>query len=191
MIKQNEALYLQSKINCQFTMQKIEAQWGPFNEDEIAFYLNELRDSNGEIINGFQKQLIFNLFYKYFGDTASINAINAIDYIKLMLVAKKMLKDNMMGYLPYIISSKVNKVVARKTLNKKELQKMEQSQYFPLVQEKYKNEKIQKQILGTIATIITSSFTIIDFDDKELHGRPISIESDIIIEEALIYILLI
>lgn len=191
MIKQNESLYLQSKINCQFTMKKIEAQWGPFDENEVAFYLKELRDNNGEVINGFQKQLIFNLFYKYFGDTASINAINAIDYIKLMLVAKRMLKDNMMAYLPYIVSSKVDKIVGRKTLNKKELIKMEQSQYFPLIKEKYKNEKIQKQILGTIATLITSSFSIIDFNDPELHGRPINIESDIIIEEALLYILLI
>lgn len=191
MIKQNEALYLQSKINCQFTVQKIENEWGPFDENEINFYLRELRDSNGEIINGFQKQLIFNLFYKYFGDTVSANAINVVDYVKLMLVAKKMLKNDMLSYMPYIISSKVDKIVARKTLNKKELSRMQQSQYFPLVQEKYKNEKIQKQILGTIATIITSSFTIIDYNDPELHGKPISIETDIIIEEALLYILLI
>ena len=184
-------MYLQSKINCQFTVNKIEQQWGPFNEDEVRFYMRELRDNNGEIINGFQKQLIFNLFYKYFGDTISINAINAENYVKLMLVAKKMLSNNMMGYLPYIISSKVDKIVARKTLNKKEQIKMEQSQYYPLVRDKYKNDKIMKQILSTIATIITSNFRIIDYNDKELHGKPISIESDIIIEEALLYILLI
>ena len=172
-------------------MEKIEQQWDPFNQDEIEFFKKELRNENGEIINGFQKQLIFNLFFKYFGDTASINAINVIDYIKLMLVARKMLKNNMMVYLPYIISSKVEKVVARKTLNKKELFKMQQSQYYHLVEEKYKNEKILKQVLSTIATIITSTFHIIDFYDKELNGQVIKIESDIIIEEALLYILLI
>lgn len=191
MTKQDESLYLQSKINCQFTMEKICKQWGPFDQKEIDFFMRELRNENSEIINGFQKQLIFNLFYKYFGDTASINAINAIDYVKLMLVARKMLRDNMMVYLPYIVSAKVEKIVARKTLNKKELLKMQSSQYYPLVQQKYKNEKIQKQILGTIATIITSTFHIIDFHDKELHGKNINIESDIIIEEALLYILLI
>lgn len=172
-------------------MNRIISQWGPFDENEVAFYLKELRNDNGEIINGFQKQLIFNLFYKYFGDTASINAINAVDYVKLMLAAKKMLKNNMMSYFPYIISSKVQKIVSRKTLNKKELTKMEQSQYYPLILDKYKNEKIVKQILGTIATIITSTFNIIDFEDPELHGRQIIVESDIIIEEALLYILLI
>lgn len=191
MTKQNEALYLQSKVNCQFTMEKIEKQWGPFNDDEINFYIKELRNENGEIINNFQKQLIFNLFYKHFGDTESIKAINAIDYVKLMLVAKKMLRNNMMGYFPYIISSKVDKIVARKTLNKKEEARMRQSQYYSLIMDKYKNEKIQKQILGTIATIITSTFHIIDFEDKELNGKVITIEPDIIIEEALLYVLLI
>ena len=189
--KINEALYMQSKVNCEFTMQKIINQWGPFDEDEISFYLKELRNDKGNVINGFQCQLIFNLFYKYFGDTVSINAINELDYVKLMLAAKKMLKNNMMGFLPYIISSKVVKIVSRKTLNKKELVKMEQSQYYPLVRDKYKNDKILKQILGTIATLITSSFQIIDYEDPEINGKPIIVETDIIIEETLLYILLI
>ena len=189
--KINEALYMQSKVNCEFTMQKIINQWGPFDEDEISFYLKELRNDKGNVINGFQCQLIFNLFYKYFGDTVSINAINELDYVKLMLAAKKMLKNNMMGFLPYIISSKVVKIVSRKTLNKKELVKMEQSQYYPLVRDKYKNDKILKQILGTIATLITSSFQIIDYEDPEINGKPIIVETDIIIEESLLYILLI
>lgn len=172
-------------------MDNIISQWGPFNQDEINFYIRELRDENGEIINGFQKQLLFNLFYKYFGDTISINAINIEDYIKMMLSAKKMLKNNMMGYLPYIISSRVEKIIARKTLNKKEQSKIEQSQYYPLIQEKYRNDKIIKQILGTIATIITSTFYIIDYENPELHGKRIEIEPDIIIHEVLLYILLI
>lgn len=191
LIKTSESLYLQSKVNSEFVMNKIVKQWGPIDPEEVKFYMKELRNENGEMINGFQRQLVFNLFYKYFGDTASINAINVEDYIKLMLVAKRMLRDNMMAFLPYIVSGKVNKVAARKTLNKRELIRMQQSQYYPLVEEKYKNEKILKQILGTIATIITSNFSIIDYHDKEIHGRQINMETDIIIEEALLYILLI
>lgn len=189
--KASEPLYLQSKINSQFTVESIMKQWGPFDQKEVEFFKRNLTDSNGEMVNGFQKQLIFNLFYKYFGDTVSINAINAYDYVKLMLAAKKMLKNNMMSFMPYIISSKVEKVVGRKALNKKELMKMQQSQYYKLVEDKYKNEKIQRQILGTIATIITSSFRIIDFYDPELNGKLITIDIDMIIEEALLYILLI
>ena len=189
-------------------MDKIEKMFGPFDPEEVEFYMEEMKNSNNEMMNGFQRQLIFNLFYKYFGDTNSINSINAYDYVKLILAAKKMLSDNMMVYMPYIISAKVDKIVARKTLNKKEMLKMEQSQYYPFICNKFKNEKIQKQILGTIATIITSNFRIIDYNKDnmefrpgcngkmikhtgELNGKVISIESDIIIEEALLYILLI
>ena len=172
-------------------MKKIEDIWGPFSSDEIAFYKNEMKNINGEIINVFQRQLVFNMFYKYFGDTISINAINVDDYIKLVLAAKKMLRGNAMGFLPWIISGKVNKIVFRKSLNKKEITEMESSQYFPLVQDKYKNQKIMDQILGTIATIITSNFSVIDYENKDINGAPISVETKIIIEEFLMYILLI
>ena len=189
--KADESLYCQQKANYEFIMKKIESLWGPYNDDEIRFYKRELKNDNGEIINNFQKQLIFNLFYKYFGDTNSINAINEIDYIKLMISARKMLQQNMMGFLPYIISGKVSKVVSRKSLNKKEMLEMENSQYYPLIVDKYKNPKIFNQILGTIATIITSNFKVIDFNNPEINGKDIYLETRIIIEETLLYILLI
>lgn len=172
-------------------MRKIEEMWGPFCPAEISFYKNEMKNINGEIINVFQRQLVFNMFYKYFGDTISINAINVDDYIKLVLACKKMLRNNAMGFLPWIISGKVNKIVFRKSLNKKEIAEMESSQYFHLVEDKYKNKKIMDQILGTIATIITSSFSVIDYENRDINGAPINVETKIIIEEFLMYILLI
>ena len=77
-----------------------------------------------------------------------------------------------------------------------------------LVQDKYKNDKIVKQILSTIATLITSNFRIIDYDDNNpnpsigcngdtilhagrLNGTVLNIEADMIIEECLLYILLV
>lgn len=189
--KADESKYLQVKFNYEYVIKKIENEWGPYDPDEIAFYRKELRNTNGEIMNNFQRQLVFNVFYKYFGDTTSINAINEDDYIKLIISARKMLREGNMGYLPYIISGKVQKIVSRKSLNKKEIAEMESSQYYPLVVEKYKNPKILAQILGTIATVITSSFSVIDYRDPSIHGLPISVESRIIIEEILMYVLLI
>ena len=189
-------------------MHKIEKMFGPFNEREVDFYIHEMKDSKGECMNGFQRNLVFNLFYKFFSDTQSIQAINIRDYIKLILASKKMLASNRMVYMPYIISSKIDKIVTRKTLNKREMVKMELSPYYKLVQDKYKNDKIVKQILSTIATLITSSFRVIDYDDYnstpstgcngdivlhagKMNGTVLNIEPDIIIEECLLYILLI
>lgn len=189
--KADESTYLMMKYNYEYIMDSIEKKYGPFSEDEINFYKKELTNSNGEIINNFQKQLVFNIFYKYFGDTVSIKSINNDDYVKLIISAKRMLRGSSMGYLPYIISGKVNKIVSRKSLNKKEIAEMESSQFYNYVVEKYKNPKIIQQILGTIATIITSSFSIIDPFDPEFNGTPIVVESRIIIEETLLYTLLI
>ena len=191
LVKQNEALYLQSKVNCQFTLDNVEKMCGPFDEKEIHFYMRKLKNEEGEIINGFQKQLVFNMLYKYFEDTVSINAINVISYIKLMLSARDMLKTMNLTYLSTIIASKVEKVVTRKSLNKKELVKMQSSQYYKMVEDKYKNDKIIKQMLSYVATIITSSFRIIDYRNPELNGKPIEIETDIIIEEILLFMLMV
>lgn len=189
-------------------MNRIIKLYGPFNENEIDFYIHEMKDNKGEYMCGFQKNLVFNLFYKFFSDTQSIQGINGRDYIALMLAAKKMLLNTKMVYLPHIISAKVDKIVTRKTLNKKEMTKMEVSPYYKLVQDKYKNDKIVRQILSTIATIITSGFRRIEYDDCNSspstgcngdiilhagrnHGKSIEIEADMIIEECLLYVLLI
>lgn len=189
--KQNEQIYLQNKVNCFSTMEVIESAYGPFNDNEVRFYMNELSDDNGNCINDFQKQLIFNLFYKYFGDSTSIKAINKVDYIKLMIAAKRILTSQYMIILPYIMTSRVEKLVGRKTVNKKEMMKLESSRYYPLVVQKYRNDKIIRQILSTIATIISSDFRIVDFNDLELNGRMIETVPDMIIEEYLMYTLLI
>lgn len=191
MIKTSEALYLQSKVNCQMTLKKIENIWGESREAEVKYFMTHLRNENDEIVNGFQKQLIFNLFYKYFGDTESIKDINAKSFVKLMLIGKKMLLQYNMSFLPYVLSAKVNKIVARKTLNKKELTELQSFPEYQMVIDKYKNEKITKQILSTIATIITSEFTIIDYDNENIDEQKLIIEPSMIMRECLVYALLI
>lgn len=205
--KSDESLYIQSNFNCMSVMKHIEQKYGPFDPKEVDFYIKELSNEKGEYMNQFQKELVFNLFYKYFGDTESPNGINGRMYIELMLAAKKMLsRDANMRYLPYILSGKVDKIVSRKTLNKRELSKMEASPLYQQVYNKYRNDKPIKLLLGTIATIITSDFRIIDYDPTnnnlrpgcngnlivnagELHGKRIQVEPDFIIEETLLFAL--
>lgn len=165
--------------------------YGPFDQDEIDFYVEELTRDGKNVINSFQKDLIFNLFYKYFGDSTSIRAINQHDYVKLMIASKRILEANGMIILPYIISSKVNRLVTRKNMNKKELVKLESSPLYSSIKEKYKNDKIEKQILSIIAIILSSEFQIIDYNDDELNGKKIDIIPEYICEEILMYITLI
>jgi hypothetical protein len=190
--KQDEGLYLQNKVNCEETMKMLELMFGPFDREEINFYIEQLSEGyNRVVINSFQKELIFNLFYKYFGDVVSIKAINIEDYVKLMIIAKKILQANNMVILPYVISSRITKLVPRKNVNKKELTKLEQSTYFPYMVNKYKNNKIQKYILSIIATILSSEFKIIDYMEDELNNNNLTVFPDILLEEVMMMISLI
>ena len=191
LIKQDESLYIQSKMNSLETMNTIDTLYGPYDQWMIDFYKERLKNEKGVIINSFQKQMIFNLFYKMFGDVESIYAINTNDYIKLMLAAKSMLKQSNMIILPYIISGKVDKIVGRKSVNKKELLKLQSSSYYDMIMKKYRDEKIVKSILSMIATILSSDFSIIDYTDRNLDGKHIEVVPEIVIEEVLMYTLLI
>ena len=192
LVKQNEALYLQNHCNCIKTMESIERIFGPFSEDEINYYIKRLEENgNDTIINSFQKNLIFNLFYKYFGDSLSINNINKVDYVKLMIAASKELAANNMVILPYIISSRVVKLQQRKSLNKKESVKLESSSLYQTIKDKYRSDKIDKIILGIIATIISSEFEIIDYHDKEADRKVISQVPESICEEVYMFVSLI
>ena len=93
--------------------------------------------------------------------------------------------------LPYIISGKIEKLVGRKSLNKTESTKLENSENYPAVIDKYKNDKIIKIILGYIASIISSDFRIVDIHNPNINGKLIDVIPDIIIEEMLLFVLLV
>lgn len=189
--KADSALYLQNKVACQSSMELIEMLYGPFDEDELKFYFHRLADGNNMVVNSFQKDLVFNLFYKYFGDPQTMNMINVMDYVKLIIAARRILESSGMILLPYIVSSKVLRVASRKNINKKDLTKMEMSPLYAQIKEKYRNEKVEKHILSLIAATMSSDFECIDFDDRELDGVRIQVIPDLILEEIPMYITLI
>ena len=189
----NEELYLQNKVACEDTMRLIELSYGPFSEEEIEFYKRRYSGIDGKVvINSFQKELVFNLFYKYFGDINCIKSINLNDYIKLIMAGKIILESNGLCILPYILSSKVVRLATRKNINKKDLLKIKSSENYKLIEDKYDDEKIKNQILMLIAQIISSDFEIVDPDiEAGLDGNKITVIPDILYEEIQIFINLI
>ena len=163
--KADESLYVQNKVNCEDTIMNICRQY-PVSEEEIDFYERELTKDGKKLIIDFQKTLIFNLFYNDFGDIRSINAINARDYVRLVIAAKKKLLAQNMKLLPYVVSGKIVRLVNRVAINKKELTKIEASQYYPLIERKYRNPKMSKLIYSIIATMLSSKFQFIDYQSQ-------------------------
>lgn len=191
-IKRDEATYIMNKVNCEETMRSIERTYGPFDQNEIDYFIRKNTGENGSFkMNVFQRNIIFNLFYKNFGDPESIKAINKEDYIKLMLTAKKMLQANNMVVLPYILSGNAVRINQRKTLNKKELTKLKSSPIFMEIQKKYKNPKIEDEVIQMIATILSSEFHIVSYDEPNLDGLKIMMIPDMIMEEVCVLTMLI
>ena len=192
LIKQDESLYLQNNVSCKYSEQYIEREYGEFKDEEIDFYIRELEKGGSDVIKPFQKNLIFLLFYKYFGDTITIRGINKRQYVILMIAAKRILLSYEMKLLPYIISSKVVKIAAKKSINKKELMKIQTSNYYNYIKEKYNNNvDILEGIENKIANIISSEFRYIDYYKIGINGERIEIDTDILIDEFLQFISLI
>lgn len=189
--KTDESLLVQNQIACDDAMNQIRMMYGPFDPDEIMFYKHRLSDGGKCTVNSFQRDLVFNLFFKFFGDVNTINAINLDDYVTLIIAAKRILEASGMVLLPYIISSKVVRLASRKNINKKEFTKLESSPLWSQIQNKYKSSKIEKHILSIIAVILSSEFEIIDPEDLEINGQIIDIIPELICEEVLMYISLV
>lgn len=192
--KKDEALALQNKVAAEQTVKKIEAIYGPFSQEEINHYKSKLTQNGSPVINQLQKQLIGYFYDKDFGDPVTLNAIhNQTDYIKLIIAAKRCLKKAGMTILPYVISSKVLRLASRKVISKKDSIRIESSALYDQIKRKYGNPKIEQRIHEFIATIISSSFEIIDWDEElgapsKFDGIEVPIIVDLLTEELLFFI---
>lgn len=190
LIKTDESLLIQNDFRCEKIMESIVAKFGPFEQAEIDYYKRELTKHGRPVINRFQQNLVNNMFYKYFGDTVSINSINADQYITLIIAGKRHMLNSGMRLLPYIFASNIIQISQRTTLCKKELIKLEQSEYYNEIMRKYNgDEKKIKQILALVATMLSSKFQVIDYYNKDIDGMDINMESDILIDEVLRFII--
>lgn len=194
--RRSESLLIQTQASSEETMKYIEMTYGPFDPDEIEYYRYRLRiNDNDSVVNSFQEMLITNLFFKFFIDPEVIKRINEIDYVKLIITSKKLLLGANLTILPHIISGKVERLVSRNTVNKREMVKLEQSENFRKLIKEYKNPNIIKLILSIIGTILCSEFSSINFQNRDPESLPdgekIPIIPDIILEEVVTYALLI
>lgn len=190
--KLNEAILIQTLVNCSTTMERIEIKYGPFDENEIAFYYEQMSRGGKIVVNSLQKTLVTYLFAKEFDDPQSAKIVNVRQYIILIIAARRLLESYNLFQLPYMVGGKVNRIVTRKNINKKELQKIEASKYYPLIHDKYNNVKIEQDvILALIAQILSSEFQTIDYYNQENNGLIINVVPDIVSEELCRFVMLI
>lgn len=190
MSNSSESVLIYSQANSDITTQKLFAKY-PIDDKLVAHYHKELSDMGASVMHPFQEKIIFNLFYKDYGDVISIKNTNSENYVRLMLIAKEKLKSQNLYLLAEMVSSKIVSTSSRKDLNKKEKSLLESSELYKEVMRKYNNdEKIVSDIRSMIATSITTEFKIID-PNNELYGMIIPIHPTVVIYQILSFITLI
>lgn len=188
--KIDEGLLLQNEFRANEVMKQIINKYGPFDQKEIDFYRNALISHGRPLVNAFQQKLVNDQFFRFFGDTMSINSINADQYIILIIATKRMLLADGMKLLPYILAGNVVQISNRTSLSKKEEEKVRKSEYWAEIALKYNgDEKKLKEVLKLIGTIQGSKFNIIDYYNPEINGLNIKIELDILMDEILRFII--
>ncbi|MBR2212815.1 MAG: hypothetical protein IJ889_00095 [Eubacterium sp.] len=197
-IRTDEALMLQNIVNAEYTMKEIIDKWGQdISKAEMNYYIRTLTcNGKRQLQDSFQRSLVLNLFMKYFGDTASIKEIVASDYVRLMIIGKRLLKGKGLIFMAEIFGGFVERISNRTSISKRELEKLERLESFKLVRQKYMDQKTIGYVIEIIATILTSDFRIIDFYDSELDGVKIpnnkcDLVIDRIMDEACNFILMI
>ena len=93
--------------------------------------------------------------------------------------------------LPYIIGGRVERIVTKTSINKKVRERIEASELWPMVQQKYNNPKIEDSIFRHIAKILSSDFRVIDFYHATSNGMKITPLVEQLSEEFLQFVLMI
>ena len=63
-------------------MNFIKMRYGPFDPEEIKFYKRRLSEDGKCTVNSFQRDLVFNLFFRHFGDLYKVSLYRNIQQRK-------------------------------------------------------------------------------------------------------------
>ena len=183
MSKFDESFIIMSTINIEQTIQKLKNKWNiKFSKNEIEYYEKNLS------INKIQKKLIFNFFGKEFGNIRDEYSLTKKNYIKLLIILKKMLGCLGFEFMQHILSGVMHTNPNIKKLSKKEITSITKSDIYQSIKEKYKSTfeiiSDEKVFFNTINTIISSRVLLVDYNNKENTSSEINIKDN---RELVIY----
>lgn len=187
MSKFDESFVIHGKINTTQTLKKLQKMYGvEFDDKEVSYYEKHVG------VNVLQRDLVFNLFGKYFGNVRDLyNNMSMRNYAKLIIIMKKMM--SMLGFdiMQHILtgSMKVNPYL--KKMPKKMVMKITNSDRYIALQDKYASTfdiiSSDNGLFNNINTIIGSNVTLVDYEHIDKHGKEINIKNnvDMVIDEYL------
>lgn len=174
--KTDESLVIINEVNAEDTNRRIASMFNDITDEEINYYRYELKGDDSSVIHPFQKELLFLIFAKYFGNMTSEGSINEDDYIRMICVVFRLLISKNKIVLPFVFSSKITRFTRKQKLSKKDKDLMVSDPLFKQIQDKYKSKKAENIIETYIATILASDFSIIQYNpDPENDFRGLTL----------------
>lgn len=177
-----------NRVNISSTITKLKKKFNvEIDNDELNFYIKNLTR------NDLQSSLVFLFFGKYFGSSNILRQANRIQYTTVLVLMKKVLEEKNFKYIPQILSSKINVINEKSTLNKKILMDIIDSEEYNYIISNNYNHTNTNMIEGNIiikliATFLNNKFIINEYLNKE-NGNEIKIEnSKIMADEVLRFI---
>ncbi len=190
MYKRDESAAMVADINNDYVMKEIRKWYDAFNisNEEFNFYYNNFYPNE---IN----QSLFNDFYAgKFKDPFAVNNLNRSDTVYLLICMKKVFQTYKMFYLAQICTAQVFKKYKENIIkNGKYIERIENSQiYKEIISKKYSNlmelNIKENPILKPLATIINSTYTLVDAD-PEINGYKLEhLDQDAIADEYLLFL---
>jgi len=183
--KIDESLIILSGINIKKTIKRIKNKMKvKISEDELEYY------KINHHINKFHVSLIFFFYARHFGNYRDLNLLTRRQYLTLLILLKRKLQIQGNTYLPQVLTSNIEgKLNTRTIQNTKFLMKIENSSiYQSLMQDKFSTlEELKKSnlILNLLSTILNTTFTCVDYDNRDKLGTTLDINSDMISDEFL------
>lgn len=184
----DEGLIPLTETNIKQTIKKLSKKYDvEFTKDELDYYLENIK------IADIQKDLVFSLFGKYFGSVRDLNSIGKKDYVKLIIIMKKMLNLHGFRILQHVLTGHMQIGHARR-MPKKQLVQIINSNMYYNIQFKYKSTfnliSNDNAFINKINTLINADVKLVDYENNDKTLRKINIKDNVnlLIDEFLKFI---
>ena len=153
------------------------------SKDELKYYKKNLRSFAFS-------EIILQFFAKYFGGVYDLKSISKKDYIKLVVIFKKMMKDMGYIYIHQIMTGNISSTIKKRRVSSKQLRKIENSYKFKKTMENYSmGMNIENNTtIKVIAALINTPIEYVDYEHDERLNQNIIADPDIVADEYLNFI---
>lgn len=178
-----------SKVNIKKSIKRIAKKYGvKIDPKEVEYYKEHLHTYQFS-------NIIEQFFARDFGGTYDLKNIGRGQYIRLMIIFKKLMSELGFFYLQHILTGNLSKSIKKRNISVKQLKRIEQSPRFQALIKNYSDvlseDNTCEFILNHIAMLINTPVEFVDYADQAHYGTDIKVDVDIVVDEYIRFLYMI